>query len=60
MELRRNLTKSENIHATPLYIYMMLKSTATKKGVAIYFVILPSITHTDQAVNIHFQRNVFN
>jgi hypothetical protein len=32
----------------------MPKATATKKGVAIYFVILPSIIHTDQAVTFTF------
>jgi hypothetical protein len=33
---------------------MMLKTTATVKGVAIYFVILPSIVHTDQAQILTF------
>jgi hypothetical protein len=40
MESGRPLTTSANIHATPLYIYLMLKTTATKKGVPIEFVIL--------------------
>jgi hypothetical protein len=34
MKSGRPPTTSANIHATRIYIYMMLKTTATEKGVA--------------------------